>query len=100
MDVRIGIIHSVRELDIDLPEGTEKADVVADVDKGLAQPDGVLWFTDKRGRHVAVPQPRSPTSRSAAAARTGASASGPTDARARCPSSFPTGCSSSPVKAA
>ena len=55
MDVRIGIIHSVRELDIDLPEGTEKADVVADVDKGLAQPDGVLWFTDKRGRHVAVP---------------------------------------------
>ena len=55
MDVRIGIIHSARELDIDLPEGTEKADVVADVDKGLAQPDGVLWFTDKRGRRVAVP---------------------------------------------
>ncbi len=55
MDVRIGIIQTVKELDIDLPEGTTHADVVADVDKVLAQPDGVLWFTDKRGRHVAVP---------------------------------------------
>ncbi len=55
MDVRIGIIHSMRELDIDLPEGTAHTDVVADVEKALGQPDGVLWFTDKRGRHVAVP---------------------------------------------
>ena len=55
MDVRIGIIHSLRELDIDLPEGTDQADVVADVDKALGHPDGVLWLTDKRGRHVAVP---------------------------------------------
>lgn len=55
MDVRIGIIHTVRELDIDLPEGTAHADVVADVEKVLSKPDGVLWFTDKRGRRVAVP---------------------------------------------
>ena len=50
MDVRIGIIQTVKELDIDLPEGTSHDDVVADVDKALAQPDGVLWLTDKRGR--------------------------------------------------
>ncbi|MGD0943736.1 MAG: DUF3107 domain-containing protein [Acidimicrobiales bacterium] len=55
MDVRIGIIHSVRELDIDLPEGTKQEGIIADVDKALAQPDGVLWLADKRGRHVAVP---------------------------------------------
>ena len=55
MDVRIGIIHTVRELDIDLPEGTAHADIVADVDKVLSKSDGVLWFTDKRGRRVAVP---------------------------------------------
>ncbi len=54
MDVRIGIMHSARELDIDLPEGTKHDDVVADVEKALAQPDGVLWLVDKRGRHVAV----------------------------------------------
>jgi hypothetical protein len=55
VDVRIGIIHTVRELDIDLPEGTRHDEIVADVDKALAQPDGVLWLTDKRGRRVAVP---------------------------------------------
>ena len=55
MDVRIGIIQTAKELDIDLPEGTTHDDVVADVDKALAQPDGVLWLTDKRGRRVAVP---------------------------------------------
>jgi len=55
VDVRIGIIHTVRELDIDLPEGTAHADIVADVDKVLSKSDGVLWFTDKRGRRVAVP---------------------------------------------
>ena len=87
MDVRIGDHPFSEELDIDLPEGTEKADVVADVDKGLAQPDGVLWFTDKRGVTWLCHQPRSPTSRSAAAARTGASASGPTNARSSVPES-------------
>jgi len=55
VDVRIGIIQTVKELDIDLPEGTTHADVVAEVDKALAQPEGVLWLTDKRGRRVAVP---------------------------------------------
>ncbi|MGA2528707.1 MAG: DUF3107 domain-containing protein [Acidimicrobiales bacterium] len=54
MDVRIGIIHSVRELDIDLPEGTKHDKIVADVEKALAQPDGVLWLADKRGREYAV----------------------------------------------
>jgi hypothetical protein len=54
VDVRIGIIHSVRELDIDLPEGTKHDDIVADVEKALAQPEGVLWLVDKRGRRVAV----------------------------------------------
>ena len=42
MDVRIGIIHSARELDIDLPEAVKHDDVVADVEKALSQPDGVL----------------------------------------------------------
>lgn len=55
MDVRIGIIQTVKELDIELPEGTTHDDVVAEVDKALAQADGVLWLVDKRGRRVAVP---------------------------------------------
>ena len=85
MDVRIGIIQTVKELDIDLPEGTTHDDVVAEVDKALAQPDGVLWLVDKRGRRWRCHRPRSPTSRSAAVARTGASASGPPDALSSVP---------------
>jgi hypothetical protein len=55
VDVRIGIIQTVKELDIELPEGTTHDDVVAEVDKALSQADGVLWLVDKRGRRVAVP---------------------------------------------
>ncbi len=54
MNVRIGIIHSPRELDIDLPEAIKHDEVVADVEKALAQPDGVLWIVDKRGGRWAV----------------------------------------------
>lgn len=58
MDVRIGIIQTVKELEIELPEGVKHEDVVADVEKALAEPEGVLWLTDKRGRKVAVPSAR------------------------------------------
>ncbi len=58
MDVRIGIIQTVKELEIELPEGTKRDDVLADVEKALGQPDGVLWLTDKRDRRVAIPSAR------------------------------------------
>ena len=58
MDVRIGIIQTIKELEIELPEGTKREDVLADVEKALGQPDGVLWLTDKRDRSVAVPSAR------------------------------------------
>lgn len=55
MNVRIGIVHSARELDIDLPESAKHDDVVADVEKALAQPDGILWILDKRAGRWAIP---------------------------------------------
>ena len=58
MDVRIGIIQTIKELEIELPDGTKREDVLADVEKALGQPDGVLWLTDKRDRSVAVPSAR------------------------------------------
>lgn len=58
MNVRIGIIHSARELDIDLPESVKHDDVVADVEKALSQPDGVLWIVDKRGGRWAISSPK------------------------------------------
>ena len=58
MDVRIGIIQTPKELELELPEGTKQEDVIADVEKALGQPDGVLWLTDKRDRRIAVPAAR------------------------------------------
>ena len=58
MDVRIGIIQTPKELELELPEGTKQEDVIAAVEKALGQPDGVLWLTDKRDRRIAVPAAR------------------------------------------
>lgn len=58
MDVRIGIMHSPKELDIELADGTDPDKVKGDVERALAEPEGVLWITDKRGRQFAVPTPR------------------------------------------
>ncbi|MHB1986771.1 MAG: DUF3107 domain-containing protein [Acidimicrobiales bacterium] len=58
MDVRIGIIQTAKELDVELAEGSDRDQVISDVETALADADGVLWLTDKRGRRVAVPSAR------------------------------------------
>lgn len=58
MDVRIGIIQTPKELDVELADGTDRDQVIADVEKVLSESEGVLWLTDKRGRRVAVPAAR------------------------------------------
>jgi hypothetical protein len=58
VDVRIGIIQTPKELDVELAEGTDREAVLADVERALSEPDGILWLTDKRGRRVAVPSAR------------------------------------------
>ena len=58
MDVRIGIIQTAKELDIELADGTDRDKILQDVEDALGNPDGVLWLTDKRGRRVGVPSAR------------------------------------------
>lgn len=58
MDVRIGIIQSPREIDVELPEGTDRDQILADVSRVLEDPGAVLWLSDKRGRQVGVPSGR------------------------------------------
>ncbi len=55
MDVRIGIVQSVKELDIELPDGADRDQVVADIESVLSTASGVLWLTDRKGRRVGVP---------------------------------------------
>ncbi|HVF31760.1 MAG TPA: DUF3107 domain-containing protein [Acidimicrobiales bacterium] len=54
MEVRIGVTQTPKELEIELAEGT-RDQVVKDIEQALADGEGVLWLTDRRGRTVGVP---------------------------------------------
>ena len=58
MDVRIGIMQSMKELEVELAEEVERDAVVEDIHTALGKPDGVLWMTDRKGRRVGVPSAR------------------------------------------
>ena len=58
MDVRIGIIQTAKELDVELDPAVRREEVLADIEKALADGESVLWLTDKRGRRIGVPSAR------------------------------------------
>jgi hypothetical protein len=57
VEVRIGIVQTMKELEIELPEGADRDAVFAEVEDALAK-ESVLWLTDRRGRRVGVPSAR------------------------------------------
>ena len=54
MEVRIGIIHTAKELEIELAEDADRDTIIADVEAALGRSEGVLWLTDRRGRRVGI----------------------------------------------
>ena len=55
MDVKIGVTYTPKEIEVELPDDTDRDQVLHDVEAALADGNGVLWLTDKRGRTVGVP---------------------------------------------
>ena len=55
MDVRIGVTYTAKEIDVDLGDEADPAQVRTDVEDALGGDGGVLWFTDRKGRQVGVP---------------------------------------------
>ncbi len=55
MDVRIGIVQSMKELDIELPDDADRDTVLSDIETALAGEGSILWLTDRKGRQVGVP---------------------------------------------
>ncbi len=58
MDVRIGVLHTPRELEIEMADDTDRDQLLAEIETQLGQESGVLWLTDRRGRRIAVPVSR------------------------------------------
>ncbi len=53
MEVRIGVVHTVKELVIDLDESAD--DVAAAIEAALAEGKPLLWLSDAKGRRIGVP---------------------------------------------
>ena len=58
MDVRIGVVQSPKEIEVELPEGTEADEITAKVEEAVGAESGVLWLTDRKGRRVGIPSAR------------------------------------------
>jgi Protein of unknown function (DUF3107) len=54
VDVRIGIVQTPKELEVELSEDADREKLLQDIEAALAG-DAVLWLTDRRGRRVGVP---------------------------------------------
>jgi hypothetical protein len=57
VDIRIGIVHSMKEIDVELPEDADREAVIKQVEAALNS-ESVLWLTDRKGRRVGVPAAR------------------------------------------
>lgn len=54
MDVRIGVIYTSKEIEVELGDDAKTDTIQKDVDGALSK-GGTLWLTDKRGRRIGVP---------------------------------------------
>jgi hypothetical protein len=54
VDVRIGIVQSMKEIELEMAEDTDRADIEGQVASAVSA-DGMLWLTDRKGRRVGVP---------------------------------------------
>ena len=57
MDIRIGIVQSMRELEVELADDADRDPVMAEVEAALSS-ETVLWLTDRKGRRLGVPSAR------------------------------------------
>jgi len=55
LDVRIGIMQTPKEIELELPEDIDRESLMKDIDSALCKAEGVLWLNDRRGRRVGVP---------------------------------------------
>jgi hypothetical protein len=58
VDVRIGVLHTMKEIEVELPADADRAEIKSRIDEALADDDRALWLTDRHGKDVAIPSAR------------------------------------------
>ncbi|HUQ63067.1 MAG TPA: DUF3107 domain-containing protein [Acidimicrobiales bacterium] len=53
MQIRIGIVQSPKEIDIDLDDSDDGTALIEQITEAMGSP-GMLWLTDRRGRRIGV----------------------------------------------
>jgi len=54
VDVRIGIVQTVKELEVEMADDADRDAVIAEIESALSA-ETVLWLTDRKGRRVGIP---------------------------------------------
>lgn len=55
MDVRIGVLHTPKEVVVELADDVDRDELKSTLAAALTDDSKVLWLTDRKGRDVAVP---------------------------------------------
>lgn len=55
MDVRIGVLHTMKEIEVEMPSDTDRDGLKTQITEVLADDDRTLWLTDRHGKDVAIP---------------------------------------------
>jgi len=58
MDIRIGIVDSAREIEVELDEGVDQKEFCTQIETAMAGNDALYWLTDRKGRMVGIPLSR------------------------------------------
>jgi len=54
LEIRIGVVYSPREIEVDMGDEVDGDKMVDDVTAAMGKDASMLWFTDRRGRRVGV----------------------------------------------
>ncbi len=54
MDIRIGVSDSPREINIQLSDDTDRAELRSQVDSALSGEAATLWLTDDKGKDLGI----------------------------------------------
>jgi hypothetical protein len=58
VDVRIGVLHIMKEIEVELPADAVRDQIKKRIDEALSDAGRTLWLKDRHGKDVAVPSAR------------------------------------------
>jgi hypothetical protein len=54
VEVRIGVLHTMKEIEVELPADADRKEIRKHIDDALSAEDNTLWLTDRHGKDVAI----------------------------------------------